>query len=990
MASTSKEYKLAVQIAGSVSSSFNSAMGTAENKMTNLGTIAKQAAAVAAAAWGALKIGEFISDAVSTYSEFEQAMANTSAIASATAEEYDALEQAALAMGKATTKTATECAEALGYMSLAGWSVEESISSLEPVLRLSEATQMDLATCSDLVTDSMSALGLQVSDLSMYLDICTAANNNANTTSEALMEALIGCGGAAKTVGATLLDTSTALGILANNGTKGTEAGTALNSILARISSNTSAINALDELGVSAFDAAGEFVGLQNFLEQTQKALSNLSTEEQAYYLKQVAGTNYFTEMSYLLDSVAESADGTATAWDTLADALENSEGALDAMADTVTDTWEGATARLGSAIDDLKINLVSTFAPYAKDAINAVAEAIPNITEGITTTVQSLMDFAVPKITAFRDRAVELFESIRPKLEAIGEKASAIFSAVGEALSSAFEAVRPALSWIIDTAIPTAINIVLDLVSVFESVVLTVLDFKEVLIAALAVYAAFKAGQAIQSVIQGFQQAKVTLALFKQGAQTANFAQAALNGTLSIGETLTALFTGQMTLAELATAAWSKVTAVASGVMKGLNAVLMANPIALVVAAIAAVIAIVVVLYNKCEWFRNFVNTVASAIVGFVKNAASAIAGFFKNLWSTIQSIWSAVTGWFKSNVIDPLVNFFSPIVEWISGFFQGCWIIIQAVWSVVSTWFNEHVITPLVNFFSAIVGTISGFFTSLWQGIQAVWVTVSTWFNDNVIQPLVNFFAPIVETVSGFFSGLWASICEIWQAAGTWFSEHVATPINNAFQAVSDFVKGIFNSLIGFVEGMINRIVGGINSFISGFNGIVSKAASLIGVDWSGISEIPTVSLPRLAEGGIVDQPTVLEAGEAGSEAIIPLSELWGNLQDMISDSVGGVADRVSALVDRMDDLEIGSSATRVSDLLASLQRDDDGGGDDDTPQPDENGPVYQITYAPQYHFEGEAPSREDLREAESMSQEEFNRKMEQWAKDNARKRF
>lgn len=981
MASTSKEYKLAVQIAGSVSSSFNSAMGTAENKMTNLGSIAKQAAAVAAAAWGALKIGEFISDAVSTYSEFEQAMANTSAIASATAEEYEALEQAALAMGKATTKTATECADALGYMSLAGWSVEESIASLEPVLRLSEATQMDLATCSDLVTDSMSALGLQVSDLSMYLDICTAANNNANTTSEALMEAMIGCGGAAKTVGATLLDTSTAIGILANNGTKGSEAGTALNSILARISSNTSAIAALDKLGVSAFDAAGEFVGLQDFLEQTQKALANLSTEEQAYYLKQVAGTNYFTEMSYLLDSVAESADGTATAWDTLADALENSEGALDTMADTVTDTWEGATERLGSAIDDLKINLVSTFAPYAKDAINSVAAVIPSITEGITTTIQTLMDVAVPKITAFRDRAIELFESIRPKLEAIGEKATAIFGAVAETLSGAFEAVRPGISWVIDTAIPTAINIVLDLVSAFESVVLTVLDFKEVLAAALAVYTAFKAGQAIQSVVQGFQSAQVSLALFKHGAQTANIAQAALNGTLTLSETLVALFTGQVTVAELATAAWSKVTAVASGVMKGLNAVLLANPIALIVAAIAAVIAIVVLLYTKCEWFRDFVNTVAGAIVGFVKNAASAIAGFFKSLWSTIQSIWSAVTGWFKSNVIEPLVNFFAPIVERISGFFQGCWIIIQAVWLVVSTWFNDNVITPVVEFFSAIPGAVGGFFSSLWEGIKAVWSAVSGWFSDNVIQPLVNFFAPIVETIGGFFSGLWNGICEIWQAAGEWFSENVATPINNAFQAVSDFVKGIFNGLIGFVEGMINKVIGAVNSFIGGFNDIVSKAASFIGIEWGGIAEIPEVSLPRLAEGGIVDQPTVLEAGEAGSEAIIPLSELWGNLQDMISDSVGNVAERISVLADRMDALEIGSNAMRVSDLLSSLQGNDRGGDDDDSPDPDGGGPVYQITYAPQYHFEGGTPSREDLTEAESMSQEEFNRRMEQW---------
>ena len=170
-ASTSKEYKLAIKIAGAVSSSFDSAIGEAGQKIANLGSIAQAAAATAAAAWGALKLGEFISDAVDTYQGFEQAMANTSAIAGATGEQYDALRQAALDMGKATSKTASECADALGYMSLAGWDVNTSIASLEPVLRLSEATGLDLARCSDLVTDSMSALGLEAKDLSGYLDV---------------------------------------------------------------------------------------------------------------------------------------------------------------------------------------------------------------------------------------------------------------------------------------------------------------------------------------------------------------------------------------------------------------------------------------------------------------------------------------------------------------------------------------------------------------------------------------------------------------------------------------------------------------------------------------------------------------------------------------------------------------------------------------------------------------------------------------------------
>lgn len=993
-ASKGKEYSLAVKIAGSVSSSFNSAMGSAEKKISGLGTIAKQAAAIASAAWGAVKIGQFVSDAVDTYTEFEQAMANTAAIAGATEEQYDQLRTAALEMGKATSKTAAESADALGYMALAGWDVQDAISSLEPILRLSEATQMDLARCSDLVTDSMSALGLEVSDLSTYLDVAAQANNKSNQTAEMLMEAYIGVGGTLKNLRVPIQESAAALGVMANRGIKGSEAGNALNAVLANLTTGTGrAGKMMEKLGISAFDSSGNFIGLQETIMSVYEATKDMTEAERNAALAAIGGKEHTDALNALMSGLTTTtAEGTSE-WNSLADALYNSQGAMANMAATVTDTWEGANARLNSAIDDLKINIVSTFAPYATDAINSVAAAIPNITAAVLPAAQAFMDTAIPKVTGFismiRNKALEIFEAIRPKLESIGAKATEVFSTLAGYLGSAFEAVQPALSWIIDIAIPTAVGVVLDLVDAFGSAVLVALDFKEVLVAAAAVYGAFKAGKALQGMIQGFQQAKVTLALFKATTQGANIAQAAFNGTLTIGETLTALFTGQVTLAQLAQAAWATVTGAVTKAFGALNAVLMANPIVLIVTAIVAVIAILVVLYNKCEWFRDLVDTVVGAIVGFIKNAVSAIAGFFKNLWATIQSIWSAVSGWFKSKVIDPLVNFFRPIVQWISGFFQGCWIIIQAVWKAVSGWFKTNVIDPVVNFFAPIPGIIGGFFFGLWEGIKAIWATVSGWFIINVIQPLVNFFAPIVESIGGFFSGLWESIKGIWQAAGTWFSENVTTPINNAFQAVGDFVKGVFNGLIGMVEGMINRIIGAVNKFIGGFNDVVGWGASFIGVDWGGVAEIPEVSLPRLAEGGIVDSPTILEAGEAGTEAIVPLSELWGKMQDMISGPIGYVADRVSALADRMEAMDIGSTAIPISELLAKLQETGHGGGPD-LDGPGGGGPVYHITYAPQYSFAGGAPSKEDMTDAEHMSQEEFERRMDRWMKDNARKRF
>lgn len=397
MASSKKtEYEIAIQVGGKVAASFGNSVQNVNSGFDSMTNMAKSAAKMIAGAFAAVKVGQFVTDAVEVYSEFEQSMANTAATANATRAEYEQLEAAAREMGKATTKTAAEASDALGYMMLAGWNVNDAISGLEPVLRLSEATQMDLATCSDLVTDSMSALGLSVDDLTGYLDICTMANNKANTSAEALMEAFIGCGGTARTAGANLNDTATALGILANNGTKGAEAGTALNSMLVRMTSKDVAINAMKELGVAVFDDAGEFRGLQVVLSETQKALSNLTAEEQASYMSKIAGTNYYTEMSYLLDAVSEKADGTATAWDSLSASLDDSDGALMNMANTVTDTLQGAFARLDSAADDAKISLADAFSDDLKGMINGLAEFIPTLT-------QKFIDFSTkagPKIS--------------------------------------------------------------------------------------------------------------------------------------------------------------------------------------------------------------------------------------------------------------------------------------------------------------------------------------------------------------------------------------------------------------------------------------------------------------------------------------------------------------------------------------------------------------------------------------------------------------
>lgn len=991
-ASRGKEYSLAVKIAGSVASSFNSAMGAAENRISGLGQIAKQAAAIASAAWGALKIGEFVTDSVQAAVDFESAMADVAKVVDGLRDEngnltdtYYAMSDSIVQMSKNIPMAAEDLAAITASAGTAGIAAEELTTFTETAAKMGVAFDTTADQAGDWMAKWRTSFSMGQEEVTALADQINYLSNNSASTASEISTIVTAVGPLGDVAGISAAQIAALGSTMVGVGVQQDVAATGIRKLATTMVAGSSATKAqatvLQQLGLDATEMAERMQtdaegAILTFLE----AVSKLPEAEQAAALKNYFGQESVGAIAPLLTNL----DVLRERFEMVADA-QLYAGSMDAEYAARAATTANNIQLYENRIAALKIQIGDYLLPVVNKVLGAASTGLDWLSDKIASAEGTVSGF----IGTVQSKALAIFTMIRPKLESIGAKAQEIFTALSGQLTAAFEAVQPALNWIIDTALPTAISAVLDLVDAFGSVVLTALEFKEVLIAAAAVYGAFKAGKALQSMIQGFQQAKVTLALFKASAQGATIAQAAFNGTLTLGETLTALFTGQVTLAQLAQAGWATVTGAVTKAFGALNAVLMANPIVLIVTAIAAVIAILVVLYTKCEGFRNFVNSVASAIVGFVKNAASAIAGFFKNLWATIQGIWSAVSGWFKSKVIDPLVNFFAPIVQWISGFFQGCWIIIQAVWAAVSGWFKTNVIDPVVNFFTPIPGIIGGFFSGLWTSIQSIWATVSGWFNLNVIQPLVNFFAPIVESIGGFFANLWASICSIWQAAGTWFSENVTTPINNAFQAIGDFVKGIFNGLIGLVEGMINRIIGAVNGFIGGFNDVVGWGASFIGVDWEGLATIPEVSLPRLAKGGIVDSPTILEAGEAGTEAIVPLSELWGKMQSMISGPVGYMADRVSALADRMEAMEIGSTATPISELLAKLQ-ELGRGGDPDPDDPEGGGPVYHITYAPQYCFEGGAPSREDMTDAEHISQEEFERRMNQWMKDNARKRF
>lgn len=371
-------------------------------------------------------IQSMASGALDTYRDYQKSMANTAGIAGITdksSADFQKLSEAAEAAGKATAFTSAQAGDALGYMALAGWDADESTSALMPTLKLAEATGADLATTADLVTNSMNAMGVSFDDLDGYFDVIIKANNKSATTAGELMEAFTGVGGAAKAAGQDYKTTSTALGILANAGTKGAEAGTALNSIFVRMTSKKEAMNAYKKLGVSIYDAAGNTRNFGDILKDTNKAMEGMTEEQKNSYLAAIAGTNYYSTYNQLLEGVNKTVDGGASAWDKLSGEIQNSNNALDTMHKTTTDTVDYSFAKLDSALQDVQLQFLKAFGPDIQKALDYVSE---NVLPAVSQAAQNLGNF-------IQDPVIVKFKEFKDWVGAVGDKISEFNSFLSE-----------------------------------------------------------------------------------------------------------------------------------------------------------------------------------------------------------------------------------------------------------------------------------------------------------------------------------------------------------------------------------------------------------------------------------------------------------------------------------------------------------------------------------------------------------------------------
>lgn len=294
--------------------------------------------------------------------------------------------------------------------------------------------------------------------------------------------------------------------------------------------------------------------------------------------------------------------------------------------------------------------------------------------------------------------------------------------------------------------------------------------------------------------------------------------------------------------------------------------------------------------IFSKAgDWFNT---NVIKPISGFFKGLWESVSGFFSSLWKDISGVWKTVSGWFNTNVITPIVSFFQGFSKRVGQIFEGLWIIVKAVWIVVSDWFKSKVIEPIKKNFELLKSTVSTAFKVLWTTVKSVWAVVSGWFKEHVTTPIKNAFSSAKESIQKVFSSAKTAVTGAWNSVSSWFKEHVTTPIKNAFSKMKESVAEIFsklwnsvksgvagamNTVISRIETAINSLIGGVNTVLRGFNSVVSAAAKVAKVKWSGVDLVPKVSIPKVkayATGGFMDKYSIATVGENG------LPELMGTV--------------------------------------------------------------------------------------------------------------
>lgn len=351
-----------------------SRMGKLSTSMTNFGSSVSKAAgkmkylslAAAGVAGIALKVGM----------DFDEGMSKVAAVSGASGDELQALRNKAKQMGATTKFSATEAAEAMNYMAMAGWKSKDMIGGIEGIMNLAAASGEDLATTSDIVTDALTAFGLQASDSGHFADVLAAASSNANTNVNMMGETFKYAAPIAGSLGYSVEDVAESIGLMANAGIKSSQAGTSLRRIMSSLTNDfTISGKKIGDVTIKTTKADGSMRSWSDIIQDTRKAFSGLSESEQTTAARTLVGQNAMSGFLALMNASPKDIKK-------LEDALGKADGAAKSMADTMLDNTKGSLTILKSTLESAGISIAETLAPTVTQIVKHITDLVNKFNE--------------------------------------------------------------------------------------------------------------------------------------------------------------------------------------------------------------------------------------------------------------------------------------------------------------------------------------------------------------------------------------------------------------------------------------------------------------------------------------------------------------------------------------------------------------------------------------------------------------------------------
>ena len=761
--------------------------------------------------------------AVKTAADFDTSMSKVAAISGATGDDLDVLRDKAREMGAKTKFSASEAADAMTYMAMAGWKTEDMLEGIDGIMALAAASGEDLATTSDIVTDALTAFGLSAQDSGHFADILAAASSNANTNVSMMGETFKYCAPIAGALGFSAEDTAEAIGLMANAGIKGSQAGTALRTIMNNLTGDIKLSgDALGEVTIQTTNADGSMRDLSDILADCRGAFSQLSESEQAAAAEALVGKNAMSGFLALMNAGEGDIEKLSTA-------IANCDGTAAQMAETMQDNLAGQLTILKSQLQELAISFGEMLMPAIRkivSKIQAFIDKLNNMSEGQRKAILTIglmvaalgpllviIGTVISKVGVAMQGFVKLASGVK-KLGVAVKAGTGVFGKLGAALGGISAPVIAVVAviavliaafkhlWDTNEEFRNAIT------AIWEGIVSKIQAFCQGIVDRLNALG-FDFGSIVdvlKALWDGFCQflAPIFEAAFNVVSTVLGTVLDAITGLLDI---FIGLFTGNWSQM------WEGVKAVFSGIWEGITSL-----------------------------FENFLN--------MIRNLADTVLGWFGTSW---EEVWTSVK------------TFFENIWNGITAFFTGVW---NGIVSTVTTQINA-VKTVVSTVFNAIKTTV----TTIWNGIKSAITTVV----DGIKSKVSSVFESVKSTVTSVFNGIKSTATSVWNG----IKSAIITPI----EAARDKVRSVIDAIKGFFSGLQLQL----------------PHIKLPHFKVSGTLSISPPSVPHLSiewykQGGIMTSPTIfgmngsalMAGGEAGAEAILPLSGFYKQLEAMLTEKL------------------------------------------------------------------------------------------------------